>query len=285
MPDVSRSRLLARRETRFVLLVGLALTVSDWPSELLSGFWVDHAFVSSVVSSLLFLAVALFVVETWVAEQQRRELTRVAGIAFNALAGAGAHVRDGLRLLVTGTDPAPDGVARPSPRSAPVRSALERTGAGAVGPREERVRALTADAAWRQLAVEEVVDLRVDGREVVARWAPVMLGNPALSRWLSDVAALHERLRLLQQPLQALRDGRADEFEKHGGVAAVERRWMDVLVDCFVLEERLQRASGRKGWRSRARDQLSADEIELVEEGHRQRETTARRRLLRRPRG
>lgn len=256
----SSLRFLARALTRrasiaLLLLAGLLIALDFFTS-----FWNDHQMLTSIVSSALFVGIALSVIETWTDEREAARWKRVANISYKALARSAVVTRDGLIVFLEGKLPYPED---PTPQAEDCDRASEllRVHEGLDDcDRLARLDELLQDPKWVAYAYGGVRILAAQSREVLAGWAPVMVQNPTLAKALDHVAALTDALEDLHRPLGPIhRTGQG--IQDHDRREATAQLWDDIITGGVVAEEGLWYSTGRRVgrdiWTSRARELLS----------------------------
>lgn len=264
-----------------------ALTATDWPTGLLTDFWVDHAMAAGVVSGLVLLGLAVFVVDGWLRERESRSWQRVGRIAFKALGRSVEEVREGMDQLLTGRFPHANGAIFTRPFSDRIEAVLAANPAWTqVDAQDEagddhaaRLGALMSDTAWLQIADEGLKVIRWRHRDRISAWVAPMLTSDQLARTIDRVAQMNELVNDFHDPLHALlvrretpRTGRVSNDALAGiGFADIHdlavERWQLALVEAVSIQEDLNRAAGDHGFVNvTGRRRLRDDERRLLDE-------------------
>jgi hypothetical protein len=250
------------------VLVGMAALVgTDLAVKEVRDFWTDHAMVTGIATSLLFVALAVAIIDAWAKEASLATWQRVANISYKALQESLIDSRDGLVMLVAGKMPYPRSGREPDPRCEEVHAIVERQlprQAAGHADRREHLEVLMQHQAWIDIAFSSVRDYKEEARRVLAHWAPLMLNSGQLAHALNRVALIADALDDLQRPLHPIH--RVD------GCIAPERRrtaaelWDLTVTWAVLLEEDLVSELRRTPWSSRARELLTDDGRKVLEQ-------------------
>jgi hypothetical protein len=238
------------------------------------GYWVGHPMLGSLVSGLLLLVFALFVVNEYLEWREKSSWRQVAHLSCHTL---GDIVTRGIvvGLAVLYAD-------RPATVRAPWESragwktdALEPLqeireipegrdsvrvfdspklpppvlDAGGLIP-GSRLRCLLHSPEWRLWAIEHLREVRVRGREAVASWAPVMISAEEPRRLLNHVAALNDDLGELRVAIERLQqdDAAGLEDRRESWATEILKRWQLLDARARLLTNELWRTAGQADW-------------------------------------
>jgi hypothetical protein len=228
--------MVAQRPRKVALIVVVAATVaviaSDANGHLLTGFWRDHSMISAVVSGLLFIGIGVLVVDDAIGSLERRRWRRVQRVVWRSLTVSMRRLRSRLRFFMTGDDSG----ARVSADT----SSWERvkTGARACGhlppDHASRFRALVTNADWVTGARKLLVEEKDAGRELLARWAPLMLASGDLARELEKVARLNDELSDFERELRVMQEAGSSPSEER--IDELSSRWAKLLRGVVASE-------------------------------------------------
>ncbi|ANY05758.1 hypothetical protein [Pseudonocardia sp. HH130630-07] len=201
----------------------LVLVLGDWPSGVLTEFWAEHAMLTNVVSSLLFLLVGATLVEWWIARQDARRYRIIEVTAYGAVARAPLAARRALWGLLnggTGSGDADFGI-REHERTE-IEAAFARRGLAPASeleivhrvaplpPDVERLAVLIGDERWRRTALTVIRRAIDSARVITARWAQVMLSAQRSAETLGAIGVVIEDLRRVRRILHELSGPGAD---------------------------------------------------------------------------
>jgi hypothetical protein len=256
------ARGVLRRPASLTILAAMVILAA---SDFYTDFWNDHSMLTSIVSSGLFVAIAIAIIDTWNRERELAPWRRVGNISFKAMAQCVIVARDGLAMFPSGVLPYPED---PTPQvdsceqfAALINMHPELT----IRPdRFVRLEHLLQDSEWVACAYKGVRTLASQVRDTLARWAPIMVLDSRTAVALNRVGTIADSLEDLHRPLGPLR--RRDRE----GIDSRERRvltallWDETITAAVALEENLAQTMGRKDrmgedWRSLARRLLSDD--------------------------
>jgi len=223
--------------------VGLVLGVllaSDWPSGRLSDFWMSHPILAGVVSGVVLAAVGVLVWERYRSAAERKKWEQVAVVGFHDLS---RELMLNARLLsqLDGERDYRERAAQPMSREAAdacdvlVRQALGEWDSNR--PIHDRLAVLYGTAGWSLIAYKAMQARQEAARSIVARWAPVMIGQGPLGDLLVQVAETLHRLSRLQEILtRTVLEGRRASEEEINQWADLWIRYMD---ECDEVHRRL----------------------------------------------
>lgn len=255
-------RVLRRRASLVVLAAIVILGASD----LFTDFWNGHSMLTSIVSSALFVAIALAIIDTWNRERELAPWRRVGNISFKAMAQCVIIARDGLVMFPRGALPYPEDPTPQMDSCEQFATLIDKHPELAGQPdRLARLEQLLQDSEWVAYAYKGVRTLASQVRDTLARWAPIMVLDSRTAVALNRVGTIADSLEDLHRPLGPLR--RRDRE----GIDSRERRvltallWDETITAAVALEENLAQTMdrkdpmGREDWRSLARQLLSDD--------------------------
>lgn len=224
-----------------VVIAVVAVTFTDWPAELTSGFWTEHPMFAAIVSGLVLFAVAAFIIEEWIETREAAQWKRVANIAFADLATRVLLVIDRALAQIAGVTEF-EQRGTPGLRAEQVkpiqRYFQDRTGVLPDALRD-RVSLLAREPEWLSLAHVALQHVKMESAETMSRWAPTMLATDELAVELDEVAdvaqEVDELTALIRPGLGIEGDavpGWEDEFAD---------RWCEVQARAQVYRDRLRR--------------------------------------------
>jgi hypothetical protein len=127
---------------------------------------------------------------------------------------------------------------------------------------EARLKALCASSDWVEVVYPAIVDLKLDGQRQIAAWG-ALINSTELFASLDRVSTIVDAFDVLQRAFlrwHRSADGAIDKV----ALPAVVAVWDELVTAAIRVEEDLERATGREGWRS-AREQLSSRGLESLE--------------------
>lgn len=256
-----RRRLLGRVLTRpgpvLVVVLTLALGTSDWPWEAFNGFWRTHPVVANLATGVMFVAIAIAIIDAWHRETDELKWRRVGNIAYKALIQSVRASRDGLVMLIEGEYPFPD-VAGERPAIEP--NIVTETEAVCKGlDRSQRLDALMQRSVWVGAAYRTVRQTQLNGRRVLGEWAALMVASDRLAPAFDRVGLFTDAIEDLERPLYMVhRDTCTGAIADSARRAAAVKLWDQLITTAAKLEESLTREMGREDWVTRGREVLSA---------------------------
>lgn len=250
-------RVLFRPASLCILAVGAVLVLSDWGWGFLHGFWIEHQVVTSVVTSLLFVMIAIVLIDAWAKERDLAQWRRVANLAYKALIESVRESRDGLIMLAHGDYPYRPLKPEMNQRREVVRPIVAQYQTQSLS-RQLLLDRLMRESAWVEEAFAGISAMYREGRLVLGHWAPLMLESLRLAQAFSRVALITDALEDLQRPLHPIHRDRGQISDSRRRAVAAEL-WDEVITTAIKLEEDLANEMGRVGWRTRARQLLSEE--------------------------
>lgn len=229
---MGRYRLLLRRRMLFVLAIIVGVTATDWPLPILDGFWRDHSIVAGVVSGILLLVFAAIVVEGWLEQRETERWSPVAAVIYRAIANEARDVRVRLGHYVDG----PAASWWPADHWMPAVQQVLDSNESALRGRaslNDRIDILARDPAWRSVAWQGVRYTKRLQWDVVAKWAPAVVGSPKFVGALKELTTLNDQIARLQVFL--------DDSQGHTEVRAIAECWQDVVAETHRVERDLIR--------------------------------------------
>jgi hypothetical protein len=257
---MNRLMLLKGLLKRPFAVVTLSLFASAMVSDFYVSFWNNHAMLTSIVSTLLMLGLALAVLDEWQARADEQRWVRVGNICIKSLAQNVILVRDTLVFLTTGKPPFPEEhPAGTFPEAATKVVTWPKLG----GDLCADVDVLMRSEEWVRSSYATIRSLSRDTRYALALWAPVMVGSARLCSAINRCGLLADAIEDLHRPL-------GPTHRSQEGVAEAERRAGTAhlieltLAYTIALEEWLTQTMGRRDWKTRGRVLLSPRGDELV---------------------
>jgi len=207
-----------------IAVIGLA-AASDF---LIGSFWSRHAMLTSLVASLIVLAVTVAVLNEWLDRRDRRRWRVLAQyVLFQLVQAARVTWTSLLELLEQKplASPTPDDLVAAAHRVLDTAAISDAT------------RELLADPERRQLLAKVVAQLAEHSRGVIVSWASVMVGSGPYTDVFDRHVELQERLDWLGELLSqggTVLDGRTlrDEMLARSSVAREQ-------ADAFGSDESL----------------------------------------------
>ena len=191
---------------------------------------------SGITSGLVLLLFASAVIERWLRTYEEKQWSRVAATAFMELAGQLLREHRLLRQLI-GLGEYDDRAARPP--ISDVESAELRRIVTSI-PQEldtiaGRLDVLSDNAEWARIAYVSIQRLQDSARNVVSRWAPVMITSDRLSAVLTEVTTTIDGTNEIQIPL-------IDFVRRSTPIADVgswSARWAALMSDSLEVRKTL----------------------------------------------
>lgn len=214
-----------------VSLVGVLAAVTDGKDS----FWAQRPFLAQVLIGLLTLALTVATVDRLKVARENRAWRRIAIVAYRSLARASRDVTTGLTALYAdlarASGPKPEGGTQGKTRdldpldevrvSPPGKAALRIFGGRL--PSDEapgddllpaaRLRRLLSDREWCAFATTRVSAMVDENRDIVAKWAPLMMSADEPRLLLDAFASLNDELFILAIVLRRASDRRLDDRE------------------------------------------------------------------------
>jgi hypothetical protein len=236
-----------------VVTATAAVIASDASDHLLSGFWREHSMLSAIVSGLLFIAIGVLVVDDAISALESRRWRRVQRVVWRSLTVSLRRFRSRLSFCVTGDE---NGARATSDSGSWDRVKLAAAACGQLPPRHDvRVRALIRNPEWvggvRRLLVEE----KDAGRELLARWAPLMLASGDLAGELEKVAELNDDISDLERQLRLMQEAASPAAEQV--VEAIVKRWTTLFRSVIESERALAKRAGLEDAHVRGAEDLA----------------------------
>jgi hypothetical protein len=243
-PRRSDSRRTYVRSTRIIgglsVLVFAGAVVWDFVND---GFWVRHALFTSLVASLIVVAVTVAVLNEVLERRQRQRWSVLAQYALFEFVHTARLVWTGL-LELAGL--APDGDLDDEALATASKAVLDTPRLAAA------VDEMLANADRREQLHRLIVRLRAHGQEVLGRWANVMVNSGTYAEIVDRHVELYSRLywwgsvldesEPLEEHLNRPRLSRLSPATQASG--PVEDEWLrDNLVAIAQLAESLDRSS------------------------------------------
>jgi hypothetical protein len=164
----------------------VALTSSELASTGARGFWADHPVTTSLLTGLVLLFAAIFMVDELIKRREEAKYRRLARQARNALTFEVIEID---RLLSTHF------------LNFTHVAAAESLPADGIGPRgdqaEDKARALSSSASWNERLWPTATQLARSAESTLTSWSPVLLSNGELTRLANRYAGVVEALRAL----------------------------------------------------------------------------------------
>jgi hypothetical protein len=185
--------MIVDRRLALTAACGLALIVAAALSDFITGsFWEHHALLTSLLANALVVGVTLVVVSEVLERRERRRWNLLAQSVLFALLQTARATWTGLLELLRLID-VQNGGLESLASAAEVAGDSERV-SGAV-------RELLADGERRGRLQRLLVSLSEHASEVIARWAPVMVGGGAYAEVLDRHVELEARLEWVSNVL------------------------------------------------------------------------------------
>lgn len=230
-----------RSSVQIVLISVLAFSATDWPLGLLSEFWTDHPLTVSILSGLLLLAFAAFLVESFVQELEGARRKRIVVMSFRALAQEVKDVRTRLSHFVTGDDPAAVGVEVDASRVHATRTLLQRHPEVGQLPQSDwgrRLGVLLDDEEWVGIFLNGIREAKRRSWEALARWSPLGLSTTAILPYMDDIASLNYEINELQDVVKYQNPGSGpgrEDWKQN-----VMQQWAAVMTRSLRAEHMLR---------------------------------------------
>lgn len=238
------------RVTLYILLLALLLVTvgSDWPTGLLTQYWSDHAMLTNIVSSLIFVALGATIVERWSSRQSDKRFSVIESTTYEAVANTPLGIRRALWFLVNGgrvlddedfklTDDEADRLALIFQRHGFSVASEKEVSRGNVSVPSDvaRLAALIHDPDWLALAHPLLLRTVHTSRLAVARWAHLLITTRQSANALNDLVAVIEDLRALVTALNPVRttDVLANDDEREAFVTT----WRMCFVNAAIIYE------------------------------------------------
>ena len=243
MESVRRLAITAAFGTVVIVLAG----ASDF---VLGSFWSAHAMLTSLIASLIVLAVTVVVLNEWLERRDRRRWSVLAQYVLFQLVQAARATWTTLLELITEREIEPG-------------DAEELRAAAAVAldgpPLSSATRALLADSRRRGRLQEALVALAAHSRSVIVGWASVMVGSGPYTDVFDRHVELQGRLDWISEilttnepgELRTLRDAklaRSSVATEHAGLLGSDEWLHDQIVATVQLATRLDYESRALGF-------------------------------------
>jgi len=225
----------------------VAAAISDF---VVGSFWSGHAMLTSLLASLIVLAVTVVVLNEWLDRRDRRRWSLLAQYVLFQLVQAARATWIGLLELIE-ERPIESGTAALTEAA---QLALDTASLSAA------TRTMLADAERRRILQELMVAIAAHSRSVVAAWASVMVGSGPYTEifdrhvelqgyldWISDILSHNEpnaRRSIAQAHL-----ARTSVAAEHAGVLGSDESLHDLLVAATQLAVALDTESRALGFR------------------------------------
>ncbi|MBA2725626.1 MAG: hypothetical protein H0U53_06520 [Actinobacteria bacterium] len=229
-----------RRSVRVVLILVLLFAATDWPLGVLSEFWVNHPLTVSLVSGLVLLGFAVFLVESFAEELEIARRKRIVMMSFRALAQEVKDVRTRLYHFLTGNDPNLVGVETDQARLVATRSVLKghpELEACKESEWRSRLAILLKDDEWVAVFLNGIRETKRRSWESLARWSPIVLSTSTL-QYFDEIASLNYEINELQDVIKYGRPATGqgeDDWTKR-----VMEQWSAVMARSVRAEELLR---------------------------------------------
>lgn len=256
------ARKVLRRPTSLMILAAIVILAA---SDFFTDFWSSHSMLTSIVSSSLFVVIALAIIDTWNRERELAPWHRVGNISFKAMAQCVIVARDGLVMFPRGALPYPED-STPQMDSCEQFAALIDKHPELVGQpdRFARLEQLLQDSEWVACAYQGVRTLASQTRDTLAHWAPIMVLDSRTAVALNRVGTIADSLEDLHRPLGPLRRREGEGIDSRERRMLTALLWDEAITAAVALEENLAQTIGRKDWESLARELLSHDGLDRL---------------------
>ena len=231
--------------------VGTAVIVLAGASDLVLGsFWSGHAMLTSLIASLIVLAVTVVVLNEWLERRDRRRWSVLAQYVLFQLVQAARATWTTLAELILERDIEPGDPVQ-------LRAAAAALDAGAVSV---ATRALLADRRRRALLQEVLIALAAHSRGVIVGWASVMVGSGPYTDVFDRHVELQGRLDWISEILTTNEPGeersrrdaklaRSSVATEHAALLGTDEWLHDQLVATIQLATHLDYESRALGFR------------------------------------
>jgi hypothetical protein len=249
----------AKRRRRLIgaAVLTAVVTGTDWPTKLLTGFWGAHPLASSILSGVVLLVFAAFVVEAILEERELRNWEYVAKVAYYSLGHMSSEILAGMDFLVTANvqrhhDPPLD-----DEETGCLQAVLRARGEGHESV-DLDLAPLVQDLRWLRVAREGLSALKFRHRNSVARWIPAMSVTESRARLLNAVALLDDKRDAVETSIIALikvhdptyPDAAPPATDPELEAARVLGSWVSVYQESIALQELLMHLGRGDEWRS-----------------------------------
>lgn len=264
--DSRRSTRLARRgslyprRTATVALLSvffLGITVSDWPTEILAGFWRDHSMTGTMISGVVLMAIGYFLVEEWIRLADRRRWENVGRVAALGVARIPLYQQRLMWTALYGGVVTPDRDFRFDDYSQWASTFVfgaEPENVEVNHPAEKQLSLLYDDPTWRVAVAAGMRELLFGTRELIARWAPVLAVSHGGVQLLHDLADEVERINWLHKTLRE---------PSHSTVEQFIAMWATEFANAVYFNEYLIGLARQHDHRAEGRSRLKSFEGDL----------------------
>lgn len=187
--------------------IGLALLVGAVVSDLLAGgFWQHHALITSIVANVLVVAVTVAVVNELLERRDRKRWQLLAQRVLFSFVQAARATWTGM-VEVLGLGEVPGGAVEPIMDAAGVARDLPRL--------TDAARGLVSDLERRKRLQRLCQTLSDHASDLVAKWAPVLVGARPYAEILNRYVELADRLEWLHSVLAHIEpEGHSSQRER-----------------------------------------------------------------------
>ena len=263
-----------------VILIAISLAIVDLSVPAIASFFVGHAIFSSVLTSLLFLAIGYAVVDWLLAEHERRRWGHVRSIALVAVSRGALNQRRAMHYNVMLNDLHIDADFEPVAAYDEVATAVERclsdnpelesvsgheiivnqareieaelvktSVRDSVDKYERRLGVLLADSDWRHASYLVLREAGHSMNLLIGRWVPALSASERGMDVLSIMSDQADRLDDLARRLDGRSLGSSPELPLEG-------LWIQEQINALLLHEWLMSQAKQLGYFSSARKEV-----------------------------
>jgi hypothetical protein len=242
-----------------LLLVSLALT--DWQADGIRRFWAEHAMLTNLLSSAVFVVVGFTFVDRWLKRREARRLRLVIAVAFASVGRFLLAYRRVMWFLLYGGEFLGDPDFRVTDAQvAALRKILFRHGLSEVDEHvavqddeacsasrmQDRLQVLAGDLEWVRLAYDLLRDTFFRSRIVLSRWASLLVTTEVSSAALQEMAEqAYDLGDLFVQFRDHIRREHPAAFDP-AAVPGLVLQWRMVFTNTVALYWRLAHLTGQQ---------------------------------------